>query len=75
MMTVKTVAKRLQMSMACVYAVIAAGEMRCYRIGTGRGAIRVSEEQLQEYLVSVETDSTYRPTPRKQDFVFLPPQS
>lgn len=68
MMTVSTVAERLDVSDACVYAIIAAGDLRCYRIGVGRGAIRISEEQLQDYLDKKETGEkpkTSRPVPVK----------
>jgi len=54
MYTVRTVASRLGCSTATVYTLIAAGRLRHYRIGTGRGAIRVTEEQLAEYLSGAE---------------------
>jgi len=50
MMTVREIAKRLLISPACVYAILEKGELACYRIGVGRGAIRVTEEQLAAYL-------------------------
>jgi excisionase family DNA binding protein len=52
---VKVVAERLQCSQATIYALIASGRLRCYRIGTGRGALRVSEEQMAEFLSGAES--------------------
>ncbi len=49
-MTVKQAAERLEVSSATVYALVASGRLRCNRIGIGRGAIRISEEQLADYL-------------------------
>lgn len=55
LMTVQEVKDRLHCSPAHVYALIDAGELRCYRIGLGKqGGVRVSEEQLQEYLKKKE---------------------
>lgn len=44
------VAERLRISQACAYALVEAKELAHYRIGVGRGTIRVSEQQLSEYL-------------------------
>ena len=49
-MRVPDVAKRLEVSKSTVYALIDAGKLRCTRHGLGRGAIRISEEQLAAYL-------------------------
>lgn len=61
MFKVKSVAERLQCSPATVYALIASGKLRHYRIGTGRGAIRVSEDQIAEFLSGAEAKSTAAP--------------
>lgn len=53
-MTVRDVARRLEVSTPLVYRLIASQRIRCTRHGIGRGVIRVSEEQLAEYLASVE---------------------
>ena len=57
-MTVKQAAERLEVSAATVYGLIAAGKLRCHRIGLGRGAIRMSETHVVQYLEGAE------PTPR-----------
>jgi len=62
MYTVRAVALRLRCSRATVYSIIASGRLRCYRIGTGRGAIRVSEEQIAEFLSGAEAGATAAPS-------------
>jgi len=52
--TVKQAATRLEVSQATVYALVAAGKLRCSRVGLGRGVIRISDEQLAEYLCAAE---------------------
>jgi excisionase family DNA binding protein len=46
---VKAVAQRLALSISAVYALLESGRLPHYKIG---GAIRVSEDQLKEYLDS-----------------------
>lgn len=50
MMTVATVAKRLNCSQALVYALCADGILPHHRLGLGRGTIRVSETQVVDFL-------------------------
>lgn len=47
MLTVKTVAERLSLSLAKVYELIQSGELPCHRFGR---SVRVSEEQLRQFL-------------------------
>ncbi len=47
---VKDAAERLEVSPATIYALVASGRLRCHRIGIGRGAIRIDEAQLAEFL-------------------------
>jgi excisionase family DNA binding protein len=51
-MTVKQVAFRLEVSSATIYALVAAGKLKCHRVGLGRGAIRISEEHVAEFLTA-----------------------
>jgi excisionase family DNA binding protein len=53
-MTVRDAAKRLEISPATVYTMVASGRLRCYRVGNGRGVIRISEEHLATYLAGAE---------------------
>jgi excisionase family DNA binding protein len=46
------VAERLNVSLSTVYGLIESGKLACHRIGRGRGAVRVSEEDLGAYLES-----------------------
>jgi excisionase family DNA binding protein len=50
-LTVKVVAERLALSVSKVYQLIEVGDLAHYRLG---GAIRVSDEQLTEYLQGTE---------------------
>lgn len=53
-MTVRQAAERLEVSQSTVYALVAAGLLACSRIGLGRGCIRISAEQLDEYRKQAE---------------------
>jgi excisionase family DNA binding protein len=61
-MDVGETSERLEVSKATVYALVASGKLRCSRIGVGRGVIRISEEQLAEYLRGAETKAVDRST-------------
>ncbi len=62
MLSVKDVAERLNVSSSIIYGLVDAGQIVCHRIGIGRGAIRISEEDLARYLKSCrDADSSSRP--------------
>jgi excisionase family DNA binding protein len=50
MMTVQDVALRLNCAASTVYLLVESGKLEAFRIGPNGGGIRVSEEQLQQYL-------------------------
>lgn len=50
LMSVAAAAEWLDFSLAFVYARVADGSLGHYRLGKGKGGIRISEEQLQAYL-------------------------
>ena len=52
LMTVQETAERLAVSPSCVYQLVDTGKLACHRIGIGRGAIRVAEQDLKNYLAS-----------------------
>lgn len=52
MLTVPEVAERLRVAVSTVYALVETGKLEAFRIGPNDGAIRVSEEQLAEYLAT-----------------------
>lgn len=62
-MTVREVAKRLEVSTSLAYRLIESGKLPCSRHGLGRGVIRVSEEQLAEYLAGAERRESAPPEP------------
>jgi excisionase family DNA binding protein len=49
-MSVKEAAAKLEVSVTTVYGLVAAGKLRCFRVGLGRGCIRIAEEHIAEYL-------------------------
>ncbi len=73
MLTVKQLAEKLNISSSKVYALISGGEIAHFRIG---GSIRVSEEQVEQYLTRVErgeaeTSLASAPPPPKQSLTHL----
>ncbi len=48
--SVAEVARRLSISRASVYLLVQQRRLACHRIGVGRGAVRVSECDLQAFL-------------------------
>jgi excisionase family DNA binding protein len=67
MLTVKEVADRLRVSRTCVYQLVERGKLACHRIGIGRGAIRISLDDLTAFVCacrenrSAESESSLRP--------------
>lgn len=56
MLTVSGVAKRLGVSTALVYQLVAQGRLACYRIGLGRGAIRFAESDVDAFLATCRVE-------------------
>jgi len=50
MMTVKQASQRLNVSVATVYALVSSGKLACHRVGVGRGRIRITESDIEDYL-------------------------
>lgn len=71
MYTVKKVAERLQVSIGTIYAAVADGRLRCYRLGRGRGTIRIAEDGLQEFLASSQSEGSTRTVNGKAHFRHL----
>jgi excisionase family DNA binding protein len=65
LMKVAVAAWRLSASESFVYQLINDGRLKHYRLGTGQGGLRVSEEQLQEYLATQEEGGASRPKPER----------
>jgi excisionase family DNA binding protein len=60
---VKQVAERLQVSVATVYQLCAEGRIKHHRLGLGRGTIRITVEQLRQYLEETEREALRRCDP------------
>lgn len=55
LLRVPEVAELLACSTSNIYAAVAAGVLPAYRVGVGRGGLRFSMEQIEEYLGRRET--------------------
>jgi excisionase family DNA binding protein len=65
-LTVKAVADRLEVCATTIYGLIASGKLKCYRIGSGRGVMRISEDHLAEYLRGAEPVAKVAPAPARK---------
>ena len=50
LLTVRDTARKLGVSLGCVYGLVAKGELAHLRIGTGRGTIRIDENDLGDFI-------------------------
>ncbi len=62
-MNVREAAARLEVSPSTVYGLVAAGKLKCCRVGMGRGVIRVYEEHIAEFIRGTEPPSVSVPAP------------
>ena len=62
-MTVRQAADRLEVSQSLVYGLIASGKLKHYRIGKGRGCIRIADEHVVEFLRGAEPVVLTPPVP------------
>jgi excisionase family DNA binding protein len=67
MFTVNQIATKLNVWASTVYNLVESGELPHHRFGRGRGTIRVSEEQLQEFLGRTVVDARPATTLRLRD--------
>jgi excisionase family DNA binding protein len=58
MFKVPEVAKQLNCSISTVYGLVDTGKLVAYRIGLGRGALRITESDLTTFLESCRTQKT-----------------
>ena len=66
MLTVDQAAERLNVSVKTVRNLIRSGKLGHYRIGTGRGVIRISEEALDQHLAECEVKENHSAPPRRR---------
>ena len=64
LLRVKEVANRLNVSLACVYALAESGILIGYRIGLGRGTWRFDEVDVVNYLNAAKNER--KPPPRRR---------
>ena len=64
LLKVKEVAKYLNSSDSFVYALLESGRLKHHLLGKGQGGKRVSMEQIEEYLQSVEKGGGSQPRPK-----------
>jgi excisionase family DNA binding protein len=60
-MTVDQVAERLEVKRSVIYALCADGVLAHIRIGRGRGTIRVTEEDLADFIARSRVEARPRP--------------
>jgi excisionase family DNA binding protein len=60
---VKQAAARLEVSVATVYGLVGSGKLKHYRIGNGRGVVRIAEDHLAEFLKQAEPKAATAPAP------------
>ena len=60
LLTVRQAADRLSAGASLVYDLVGARKLRAYRIGNGRGRIRIPESAIAEYIQSVTTPAATR---------------
>lgn len=63
LLTVREVAERLRVSLACVYMLVARRDLPHMRIGTGRGTIRIPEEEVLNYVAQRIRGAEKPPSP------------
>jgi excisionase family DNA binding protein len=57
LLRVKQVANELGVSPTCVYQLISTGKLVSHRIGVGRGAIRICESDLAEFVEACRSET------------------
>lgn len=60
---VKAVAEALDVSAATIYRAVESGALRASRLGTGKGAVRISGDAIKEYMAACEQAAATSPQP------------
>lgn len=71
LITVKQAAKMLTVSPSLVYALVADGTLPAVRMGTGRGTIRLEDEDVRRYLEANRVQVAPGPALAEHDFQHL----
>ena len=64
MFTVKQVAERLNITPQSVYQLIQSGKLPVHRFGKGRGTIRISQEDLDQFVEACRHVASPREVPK-----------
>jgi excisionase family DNA binding protein len=51
---VKAVAEMLDVSVATIYRAIESGSLRALKVGTGKGALRIPADAIQDYVTACQ---------------------
>jgi excisionase family DNA binding protein len=60
---VRQAADRLEVSVGTIYGLVSSGKLKHYRIGNGRGVVRITEEHIAEYLENAQPKTLQLPVP------------
>jgi excisionase family DNA binding protein len=63
-LTIREMAKRLAIAPSTAYALVQSGKIASHRIGIGRGAIRIDEQDLKDFLGSCRSSPRPETRPR-----------
>ena len=66
LLSVAEAAKRLNVSVRTVRNLVVSGKLAHYRIGAGRGVIRISQAALESHLQECEVKESVSPSPRRR---------
>ena len=58
---VKKLAEALDVSAATIYRAVESGALRAVRLGTGKGAVRIPGDAVEEYLEACKIAAATRP--------------
>jgi excisionase family DNA binding protein len=64
LLTVRETAEYLRVSCATVYGLVRKSRLKCYRVGAGRGVIRISLKSIAAFLEQSEPDAAAEATKR-----------
>lgn len=62
MLSVKQVADRLNVSVGTIYGLVSRGRLTAFRIGVGRGILRIPEESVRQLLQSSRVEERLTPS-------------
>jgi len=61
LLDIKQAAEVLSISTSLVYQLVESGQLRAFRVGTGRGILRIRIEDIQAYLDDCQIETAEEP--------------